>query len=78
MGGLLSPLKQGFRDQNRLSGLGCYLTLTPWPIVDSGSKNPYSRACFSPSLFGLILKIALIFDKFKSIGESHGDLLICL
>jgi hypothetical protein len=68
MGGVLSPLEQGFRDQNRLFGVRGYLTLTPWPIVDSGPKNPHSRVCSGPSLAGLIRKIALIFDKFRSIG----------
>jgi hypothetical protein len=58
MGGLLSPLEQGFRDQNRLPGLGCYLTLTPQLIVDPGLQNPHSRAYFSPFLSGLIRKIA--------------------
>jgi hypothetical protein len=54
MGGLLSPLEQGFRDQNRLFWVGGYLTLTPQSIVDSGLQNPHARAYFSPSLAGLI------------------------
>jgi hypothetical protein len=51
---VITPLKQGFRDQNRLSGLDGYHTLTPQLIVDPGLQNPISRACFSPSLTRLI------------------------
>ena len=51
-------MKQGFRAQNRLFGVGGYHTITQWPIVDPGLQKPRSRACPSPFLAGLILKIS--------------------
>jgi hypothetical protein len=49
MGGVLSPLKQVFKAQNRLFGVGCYLN--PYPMADRGfwtSKSPL-KGMFQPS-----------------------------
>jgi hypothetical protein len=44
-------MTQAFSDQNRLLGVGGYLTLLPYLIVDSGLQNPHSQGMFQTFSF---------------------------